>query len=333
MLSRLRTLLGIQPTTVRRLRYPSTDGLLSVRPKSDHWGWDRGTPVDRYYIERFLAAHAGDVRGNVLEVKDADYTKRYGRDVVRTDVLDIDPANSQATIVADLSTGEGIPESFFDCFILTQTLQYIYDVRGAVAQCERLLRPGGVLLVTVPSLSRIVHGAGLEWDYWRFNHIGKAHCPNGDFRAPDAQYRARSVDAAAGRIVLSLDGDERSARLVNDNIVNVYNEIAVAGALDQFGVPHDRIAAAFDRLNPPTTRFDEEKVGDVGLVRLLTKGLVGVACSRAFQYLTSFSGSKAVVMNIDEVSERTTDVELPAWTYDADYDYLADPTVSQIAVG
>ena len=50
MLSRLRTLLGLQPTMLRRLRYPSTDGLLSVRPKSDHWGWDRGTPVDRYYI-------------------------------------------------------------------------------------------------------------------------------------------------------------------------------------------------------------------------------------------------------------------------------------------
>jgi SAM-dependent methyltransferase len=153
---------------LRRLRYPSTDGLLSVRPKSDHWGWDRGTPVDRYYIERFLGEHAGDVRGNVLEVKDADYIRKYGRDVVRTDVLDIDAANPQATIVADLSIGEGIPASFFDCFILTQTLQYIYDLRGAVAQCERLLRPGGVLLVTVPSLSRIVHGAGLEWDYWRF---------------------------------------------------------------------------------------------------------------------------------------------------------------------
>lgn len=168
MLSRLRTLLGLQPTMLRRLRYPSTDGLLSVRPKSDHWGWDRGTPVDRYYIERFLGEHAGDVRGNVLEVKDADYIRKYGRDVVRTDVLDIDAANPQATIVADLSVGEGIPASFFDCFILTQTLQYIYDLRGAVAQCERLLRPGGVLLVTVPSLSRIVHGAGLEWDYWRF---------------------------------------------------------------------------------------------------------------------------------------------------------------------
>jgi hypothetical protein len=173
----------------------------------------------------------------------------------------------------------------------------------------------------------------LEWDYWRFNHIGKAHCPNGDFRAPDAEYRVREVDAEAGRVVLSLEGEELPAHLINDNIVNVYNEIAVAGALDQFGVPRDRIATAFDRLKPPTTRFDEEEVDGTRLVRLLTKGLVGVACSRAFQYLTSFRGPKAVVMNIDEVSERTTDVEMPAWTYDADYDYLADGSLTQIVVG
>ena len=168
MFTRLRTFLGLQPSALRRLRYPSIDGLLSVRPKSAHWGWDRGTPVDRYYIEQFLAEHATDIRGNALEVKDADYTRRFGRGVARSDVLDIDPANAQATIVADLSIGEGIPREFFDCFILTQTLQFIYDFRGAVAQCERLLRPGGVLLATVPALSRIAHDDGLEWDYWRF---------------------------------------------------------------------------------------------------------------------------------------------------------------------
>src|SRR4051812_38270964 len=168
MFSRLRTLLGLKPTTLQRLRYPSIDGLLSVRPKSAHWGWDRGTPVDRYYMEQFLAEHSGDVRGNALEVKDADYTKRFDHGVVRWDVLDIDATNPNATIVADLAAGEGIPESFFDCFILTQTLQYIYDVPAAIVQCERLLRPGGVLLVTVPTLSRMLHGEGLAWDYWRF---------------------------------------------------------------------------------------------------------------------------------------------------------------------
>jgi SAM-dependent methyltransferase len=168
ILSRLRTLLGLSPASARRLRYPSVDRLLSVRPKSEHWGWDRGTPVDRYYIERFITEHASDIRGNTLEVKDTMYTSRLGRDIVRADVLDLDATNPDATIVADLAVGDGIPASAFDCFILTQTLQYIYDVRGAVAQCARLLRPGGVLLVTVPCLSRIVHGEGLDWDYWRF---------------------------------------------------------------------------------------------------------------------------------------------------------------------
>jgi UDP-N-acetylmuramyl tripeptide synthase len=173
----------------------------------------------------------------------------------------------------------------------------------------------------------------LEWDYWRFNHIGKAHCPACGFASPDAAYRARDIDAANAGVTLELDGDARSAKLINANIVNVYNEIAVAATLDRLGVPKDRIIAAFEHLAPPTTRFAEETVGDVQLVRLLTKGLVGVACSRAFEYLASFAGRKAVVLNIDEVSERTSDVENTAWAYDADYEYLADGSLGQVVVG
>ena len=173
----------------------------------------------------------------------------------------------------------------------------------------------------------------LAWDYWRFNHIGKAHCDNCGFRAPEAAYRAAKVDPAAGTLTLELDGESRPAQLMNDNIVNIYNEIAVAATLDKLGVARDRIVAAFEFLQPPTTRFAEQVVGGVELVRLLTKGLVGVACSRAFEYLSTYRGRKAVVLNIDEVSERTTDVENIAWTYDADYSYLADGTLDQIVVG
>ena len=184
MFGRLRALLYPRSPRMHRLRHPSLDGLLGVIPGSNHWGWDRGTPVDRYYIEQFLASHAGDVRGRALEVKDADYTKRLDHGVTHVDVLDVDATNPQATIVADLSVGEGIPENQFDCFVLTQTLQLIYDVREAVVQCHRLLRPGGVLLVTVPTVSRIVHGDGLVWDYWRFT---AASCTRlfGDVFGPD----------------------------------------------------------------------------------------------------------------------------------------------------
>jgi len=173
----------------------------------------------------------------------------------------------------------------------------------------------------------------LDWQYWRFNHIGRVECPSCGFESPDAAYRAREVDTVSGRLILDLDGESRPARLINANIVNVYNEIAVAATLDRLGVSRDRIVAAFDTLAPPTTRTAAERIGDVQLVRQLTKGLVGVACSRAFEYLASFAGRKAVVLTIDEVSERVTEVENTCWTYDADYDYLSDESFGQIVVG
>ncbi len=148
----------------RRLLRPAWPAFLRrTRPLSDYWGFDRGTPVDRHYIEGFLAEHRRDIRGRVLEVQDSGYTDRFGSGVEGRDVLDIDPANPRATIVADLSKLAGLPARAFDCFILTQTLHLIYDLPAAIRSCHHLLRPGGVLLVTGPSVSRVRNG-----DFWRF---------------------------------------------------------------------------------------------------------------------------------------------------------------------
>jgi Zn ribbon nucleic-acid-binding protein len=173
----------------------------------------------------------------------------------------------------------------------------------------------------------------LEWDYWRYNHIGRAHCPACGFHSAEAEYRASRIDAALGTLAIDFDGDRRSVRLVNDNIVNVYNQVAVAAALDVLGIARDRIVSAFDVLEPPETRFASETVGGVLLVRLLTKGLVGVACSRAFEYVSSFTGRKALALSIDEATERENEVENTAWIYDADYEYLAGGSIEQIVVG
>jgi SAM-dependent methyltransferase len=130
-------------------------GLFSrTLPLSDDWGYSRGQPIDRFYIDRFLSEHRDDIRGDVLEVKEPLYTRRYGRDVGRSDVLDIDAANPQATLVADLSDRGSLAEQHFDCIVLTQTLQYVGDVAAAVQNVNRALRPGGVLLLTVPGTNR-----------------------------------------------------------------------------------------------------------------------------------------------------------------------------------
>jgi SAM-dependent methyltransferase len=144
--------------------------LRRTRPISRNYGWERGTPIDRFYIDRFLTQNATDVQGRVLEIGDDEYTRRYGgADVTHSDVLHASPGNPQATIVADLADAPEIADATFDCVICTQTLLLIYDVRQAVATLQRILKPGGTALVTVPGVSRICREEADEWgDYWRF---------------------------------------------------------------------------------------------------------------------------------------------------------------------
>ena len=104
---------------VGRVRFGS---LRRLTPISRTFGFDRGLPIDRHYIERFLSAHAGDIRGDVLEIGDNAYTRRFGGErVTKSDVLHVSEGNPDATIVGDLTCADFIPSDSFDCVILTQT--------------------------------------------------------------------------------------------------------------------------------------------------------------------------------------------------------------------
>ena len=129
--------------------------LRRLAPVSKEFGFERGLPVDRYYIEKFLAEHARDIQGRVLEIGDDAYTCQFGGDRVQVrDVLHVEADNPAATIVGDLTNADHIPSDAFDCFILTQTLHLIYDVRKALRTIVRILKPGGIVLATFPGISQ-----------------------------------------------------------------------------------------------------------------------------------------------------------------------------------
>lgn len=141
----------------------------STRPLSRGSGYDRGTPIDRYYIEQFLGAHAEDISGRVLEIGEDTYSTQLGSDrITQQDVLHIDGHNSAATIVGDVCAPGVLPAKAFDCIILTQTLQYVFDVPAAVRQVRESLRAGGVALITVPGVAPISPDAWRDSYYWRF---------------------------------------------------------------------------------------------------------------------------------------------------------------------
>lgn len=139
-------------------------------PLSRVWGIDRGGAIDRYFIESFLTREAAAIRGRVLEIANDAYTRRFGSGVEQSDVLNVVAGDPRTTFVADLADGSGIPSGIFDCVICNQTLQLIFDVRPALRTLHRILRPGGVLLLTVPGISQISRFDADRWgDYWRFS--------------------------------------------------------------------------------------------------------------------------------------------------------------------
>lgn len=159
----------------RRLRNAGPPALGTVKlgnlagtvPVSANFGWDRGVPIDRYYIEKFLELHSSDIRGRVLEIGDASYSERFGgKGVQRQDILHVHAGNPLATIVGDISTPGVLPRSTYDGIILTQTLHLIYHFHDAVRELFESLAPGGVLLLTVPGISQIDRGEwGQDW-FW-----------------------------------------------------------------------------------------------------------------------------------------------------------------------
>ena len=167
-----RSLVGLR----RRLLGLPTPGrvafgdLRRLVPISRDFGSDRGLPLDRVYVEAFLERRRADVHGRVLEIGEDTYSRRFGAErVTRSDVLHIHDRNPRATFVGDLATADQIPTDAFDCIILTQTLQLVYELRPAIRTLHRILKPGGVLLATVPGITPVA--AWSEWGpswYWSF---------------------------------------------------------------------------------------------------------------------------------------------------------------------
>jgi SAM-dependent methyltransferase len=142
-----------------------------LTPVDSEFGLGRGRPVDRFYIERFLSENQSDIQGRVLEVGNNAYTTGLGKGrVSRSDVLNLLPGQPGTTVVADLgSSTANLPQSVFDCIILTQTLQFVFDLQTAVRNLHSMLKPGGVLLLTLPGISQISRYDMDRWgDYWRF---------------------------------------------------------------------------------------------------------------------------------------------------------------------
>jgi SAM-dependent methyltransferase len=167
-------LLGPRLTTVARVlrrggELPQWGNLRRTEPFSDQFGFDRGTPIDRFYLERFLDQERAAIRGQVLEIQVSGYAKTFGRDLSRIDTLDISPQFSP-TYHCDLAdAGSVVPSDAYDCFLLPNTLQHLARIEEALVQALRIVKPGGVILASAAGLLRLTEA---DEDFWRLSAAG-----------------------------------------------------------------------------------------------------------------------------------------------------------------
>ncbi|MGG7073549.1 hypothetical protein U5B43_04725 [Campylobacter sp. 9BO] len=117
--------------------------LRNVQPISRVFGLDRGTPIDRVYIENFLIKNKHLIKGVVCEVAESTYSKKFNSGVTKFEILHYVNDNKNVTIVGDLTNISTIPKEELDCFILTQTLNFIYDFKSAIKGLHYILKWGG----------------------------------------------------------------------------------------------------------------------------------------------------------------------------------------------
>lgn len=190
--------------------------LRRTAPVSREFGYHRGQPIDRYYIERFLADHAADVRGRVLEIGDATYTHQFGQErVSQADVLHVEEGNREATFVGSLTDAELLPNNAFDCMVLTQTLHLILDVNSAVATIYRSLKPGGVVLATFPGISQISIDQWSKTWTWSFTRASARRMFARHFPASHVTVIAYGNVAAATAFLQGVATEEVSPHLLN----------------------------------------------------------------------------------------------------------------------
>ena len=171
----------------------------------------------------------------------------------------------------------------------------------------------------------------LEWDFVRYHHLGRAHCPACGFTNPQAKYILERADETARTVHLTVAEESVVLPMILHTTEALYNQLAAYAALREFGLDHATIAAAMGRLAVVSTRYSHARAGDRSIILFCAKRMNPIANSRVFDAISHHPGPKTVIINSDDHEPTRFDENL-AWFYDTDFEYLAAPDLNQLII-
>lgn len=170
----------------------------------------------------------------------------------------------------------------------------------------------------------------LKYEYLRYHHIGKAYCPECGFKSPEYDYMGTNIDTYNMTMMVKDSGGSHEYPLLSDSVFNIYNVVTVVSLMRELGMSHDEIAGYMNTAKIIESRYNEETVGEVNLVMQMAKDRNALACSRAFDYVSSQPGEKELFLMMNNLNDEKNWSENTCWLYDCDFEFLNKDDITHI---
>ena len=176
--------------------------------------------------------------------------------------------------------------------------------------------------------------AKLKYEYLRYHHIGRAYCPDCDFKSPSYNYSADNIDIHNMTMTVKDKEGKTEYKLLSDSIFNVYNMVAVVSLLCELGMTHENIRRYMSAVNIVESRYNSKKEGNVQVVMQMAKEKNALAVTRAFDYVSSLPGQKELFLMMNCLGDVKHWSENTCWLYDCDFEFVnRDDIVKIVATG
>lgn len=200
-------------------------------------GYNRYYRLDDETVLAALQSKASSLRGSLLDLGCGDSPYRELVSPYVTRYLGCDPvAQSRPNVVAD---GAGLPfrSGSFDSVLCTQVLEHVPDPLAVVKEIARVLRPGGVALITTP-LNSGIHLA--PHDYSRLTEFGLRHLSElAGLKVEALEERGGRIASAAQAVLLVFEVDRMPSRHLGAALMRRAIRL-LCFAIERWALPLDR---------------------------------------------------------------------------------------------